>query len=344
MLTKRAWPFLALLGAFGAWVALSALWSPVRDTQQGWRLLGGLACGLLFVASVNGTAPSRRLVRGAALAAVIVLAGLAVVEASYGTPLNRLGQPGVSDPGVLQRNPGRGVAILVMLFWASVGGWASGGGVVRALGWVMAPIVAWLGFSFGMAVNVVSFGAGLFAFVFGVLAPRIALQTMSTVFGVWLIAAPWILPGLLSRVHAYFPTLPDSWAVRTEIWRFVSARVAEHPWMGMGLDASRTFAGQTVTQNVTHDIVPLHPHNAALHIWLETGLVGAVLAAAAVIVGGWMAARALRQHRTTIASACAAFAVLAVLWTVSYGAWQEWMVASAFACAGLVAATRRPSS
>jgi O-antigen ligase len=341
---RRAWPFLALLFAFGGWVAASALWSPDPGNQQGLRLLGGIACGVLFVAASNGSASSRRLVRAAALTAAIMLAGFALIEANYGMPLNRLDQPD-ANPVALMRNPGRGVGILVMLFWAAFGGWASGGGTVRAIAWVLAPIVVWLSFGFDIAVNFVAFAAGSIAFAFGMLAPRFAIQTIAAALAAWLIAAPWIVPNLLTRLHAYLPSLPDSWAIRVEIWRFVSARIAEHPWIGMGLDASHRFAGQTrLTQGVAHEIVPLHPHNAALHIWLDTGLVGAGLAAAALVVGGWTAARALQEHRSAIASACGAIAVVGVLWNVSFGAWQEWMVASAFASAALVTASRRGSA
>jgi O-antigen ligase len=80
-------------------------------------------------------------------------------------------------------------------------------------------------------------------------------------------------------------------------------------------------------------ILPLHPHNAALQVWLELGAVGAALAAALAWLLGVAAARA-----TCPAAAAGALASGAVTAMLSFGAWQAWWIAAgllaAAACAG----------
>ena len=75
---------------------------------------------------------------------------------------------------------------------------------------------------------------------------------------------------------------------RVAIWRFTTERVVERPWLGWGMDASRMWPG----------VIPLHPHNAALQVWLELGVVGAACAAVAI-----------------------AYLTIGAL---SFGVWQEW--------------------
>ena len=56
--------------------------------------------------------------------------------------------------------------------------------------------------------------------------------------------------------------------------------------------------------------IPLHPHSGSLQIWYETGAVGAVLAALALLAGGWALARAFKDNRLGAAAAAASLATL----------------------------------
>lgn len=336
---QKTWPIVVLILAFGGWAAMSALWSPVSSTQ-GARLVGALVCGLLFTAAANENGPTRRLVRAAALAGVFLLVAHGLIEALFDMPLNRLGQPD-AETGMLLRNPGRGTTFLVVLFLAGFGGWITGAVGMRIAALLSLPAVAWLSLQFDMDANAVAFALGAVAFALGFALPRIGLIVLTLGIAGWLLAAPWALPSLLSILESRV-ALPDSWAVRVEIWRFVTARIAEQPLLGHGLDSARAYHDETMLiRGVEQHLVPLHPHNASLQIWLETGAVGASLGAIALIAGGWMAANALRGRRAIAGSACAAIAALALYWNVSFGIWQEWLIAAAFAAAALVGASRR---
>ncbi|MES1203914.1 MAG: hypothetical protein ABUS57_20950, partial [Pseudomonadota bacterium] len=93
-------------------------------------------------------------------------------------------------------------------------------------------------------------------------------------------------------------------------------------------------------RNLHFSLIPLHPHDASLQIWLETGAIGAGLGALALILGGVALARALRFDRVAAAGACGAIASIGLIANVSYGAWQEWWIATAFAAAALVTASQ----
>ena len=83
------------------------------------------------------------------------------------------------------------------------------------------------------------------------------------------------LPGLLTAADA----IKGSAGHRLLIWSFVGERIAERPLLGWGLDASRAIPGgkEEIRPGLTR--LPLHPHNAALQVWLELGMPGALLAA-----------------------------------------------------------------
>lgn len=334
------WFFLIALILFTAFAAVSSYWSLNPDHGQALRLAGGVLCGLLFAAGSGATEGNRRLVRALGAAAVCVTALLLVGEAYGDMPLNRLAQPH-TETGLLMRNPGRGASVLMALIWPAMAALA-GGTQAQRMGWRAVLIAtALVAFQFDQSGNTVGFAAGLGAYVVGYFAPRFTMLATTLGLAVWLLAAPWVM------LHAPIPPalmakLPDSWAVRTEIWHFASTQIATHP-LGLGLDAARTFTQTTELRGLHFSLIPLHPHSASLQIWLELGVAGAVLGAIALSIGGWSLSRTLAHDRLAAAGACGAIAAIGVIANVSYGAWQEWWVATAFAAAAMVAATRHPS-
>jgi O-antigen ligase len=153
----------------------------------------------------------------------------------------------------------------------------------------------------------------------------------------WMIIAPFATPLVISS-PGLAAHLPDSWAVRAAIWRYVCARIVENPWLGHGLEASRAVTDRMTVRGLDLRSVPLHPHSASLQLWYETGLIGAVLAACALALGGWAISRAVASNRPAAAAASATFASLGVIANLSYGVWQEWWIATMFVAAALVGA------
>ncbi len=154
---------------------------------------------------------------------------------------------------------------------------------------------------------------------------------------VWMLFGPFVTPMLFSD-QRIVDALPQTAAARVVIWRYVAGRIPENFWFGHGLDASRTAPQPLhVRGDFYTAAIPLHPHSASMQVWFETGAVGAVLAAAVLLSGGWVLSRLL-VNRAQAAAAAATMAAAGVIANLSYGIWQEWWDAALFLAAALVAA------
>jgi O-antigen ligase len=151
--------------------------------------------------------------------------------------------------------------------------------------------------------------AGLLVWIW----PRPAPKALGAAAAVFVLLMP---VALLAIVHSGLPfNLPLSWSERMGYWTFATARIAEHPLRGWGLDASRTFGAA----------IGLHPHNGAIQTWLELGVLGATLMALA-----WaLAFRRLADDARSLVTAAAAASAAVYLFfgSVSFGVWQEWWLA-----------------
>lgn len=183
------------------------------------------------------------------------------------------------------------------------------------------------------------------------LAPRWAPRLL----GGALAAAILLMPALLGPVLAQGVSaggLPPSAAHRLVIWDFTAARIAERPLLGWGMEASRAVPGHDANPSTEAlarfdigyaavasrwQMLPLHPHNGALQIWLELGMPGALLGAALALLLGFAASHAARPAvATAVMSSGAATAML------SFGVWQEWWIgAELMAAAALAGMPRR---
>jgi len=81
---------------------------------------------------------------------------------------------------------------------------------------------------------------------------------------------------------------------RVQIWNFTAERILERPLFGWGLDAADVMPnfGEVSQLPWQEQIIPNHPHNGALQLWLELGLVGLLLATA-LFLQLWRRARRL---------------------------------------------------
>jgi O-antigen ligase len=110
---------------------------------------------------------------------------------------------------------------------------------------------------------------------------------------------------------------------RLLIWSFAGDRIAERTLTGWGLDAARAMPGGKDPIRPGQTWMPLHPHNAALQLWLELGAPGAVLFALLVALA-WQALAAAPWPRLFAAAAGASLAIALTACFASYGIWEEW--------------------
>lgn len=325
------------LAALVLWAALSLIWSinPVRGGLVAARLAGMLVAGGLL-ACVFARLPvdaRRRAELGLALAAaaVIVLLGseiadqAAIARALRGVALEAFTQ------SVLQLFS-RSAALLAVLVWP----------LAIALGRRTAPAIA-VTFVVLAAVEIflLPMHAARLGFVVGAglalacwLAPVWTRRALTAGFVVGVFALPLAVYLIAGDVGP--DDIPQralrSWLHRIEIWQFTIGQIAEHPWIGWGLDTARVMPGgetQAPGQEVGIVLMPLHPHNNVLQLWLELGVVGvtAVAALGALLLRATGRADADPLARAAAVASIGAFLCMALL---SYGVWQTWWVVTAW--------------
>jgi len=330
---RAALPALAILLALALWSVVSMAWSvdmPAHPDFHRYKVVEGLtAIKLVLEVGLYGAfavlardAPAGW--AGRTLAALAIGVGLITllmtVDALSGGGVYRalrLSAHAANKPEVIQRNAGRGCFTVALVFW---------------------PVAIWLHRT-GRTIGAVALGVGLIVSSVGlhVDSPLVALGLGGAVlfatqrFGrpvIWTLLGATVLYFALTPAFFLFagPALPHwqgaqglakaSWGIRLDIWRFAAARIADKPWFGWGIDASRVW-----------DAIPLHPHNAVLQLWLELGVVGAALGAL-FWSHVWTLIGAVAEISRSNAGVFAAVAVAYLsIGGMSFGVWQEWWLA-----------------
>ena len=320
------WPALALL----AWAAVSVIWAPEAGRALDTVLRLGLSLALaLLAADALADTPSSPLVPRAAALGLALGIGAALFDDLSGHAL-RAAVRGISEPSATLafglKNAASVIALLLpiavfassLALWQRLGLALAGAGVVILLPGESAKLAVLAGLGIGFAAY---------------LAPRITRRGLAVGSALLILGLPWLLGAGLPRDVA---GLPNSAAHRLMIWDFAAERIAERPLLGWGMESSRNIPGgkegpdaatrsafgltsaPAVQWSAHAQLLPLHPHNLALQVWLEFGVVGAVLMA--LLLG--VVALGLPS-----AAGCGAFAAALVISMLSYGAWQYWWVA-----------------
>ncbi|HEX6442411.1 MAG TPA: O-antigen ligase family protein [Stellaceae bacterium] len=157
--------------------------------------------------------------------------------------------------------------------------------------------------------------------------PRGIARLAAALSVLFIVTAPLTLPKLASvpGLVAEADSFKISAGHRLLVWSFVGERIAERPFSGWGLDSSRAIPGGNVEARLGQNWLPLHPHDAALQVWLELGAPGAVLFAALVALF-WLRLDRLGGPRLYAAAAAGALMATLAPEFAAYGVWQEWWI------------------
>ena len=334
---------LALLATLSFWGAASALWSilPGHSLFEAARFLGLSIAGTIVLGHAQTLAPATRtrleraIVIGATLGFALLQLELwddqVIGRWLHDIPVGRFFLYAYD----------RGVVMLVLVAWPVMtlahrrfGLW--GPGTVALL--VLLTLVA-----FYSQTAVLAMVVGIAASILAWRRPRLVAAIM--IAGA--IACAFVLPAVLpdgptiARWQAAVP-MRKSGPHRLAIWHFVAERMGERPVLGWGMDASRAIpGGEALVQDVMPalqlgpraQILPLHPHNAALQWRLELGLPGTMIALAFLAL---VLARAARCEYHVVALGFAGAGLTMAM--LSYGAWQAWWLSSLWLGASFVAA------
>ncbi|MFN4023245.1 MAG: O-antigen ligase family protein [Hyphomonas sp.] len=311
ILARPLWPLrpYVIFGLlFILWAAISEIWSPTASTlMTGSLIKGNFAIGtrsviivltsLFAMLTLAGAVRTQLTRRGAVFLyaafglqalTILIAAGFyePLLEAIYGD------DPQNAVNGI--QNIGRNINIFALvlpllagLLICRAGRAGLAGAAVLILGYVAAALVT----DNQAAILAVAGFLGAWALVH--FLPRTGLRWLVGGVGGYIVAAPFLISGLVRASPLFASYLPGSFRSRLWSWEVVIAKIGERPLTGHGLMATRSWR-ETFSQYpdwlaqlpdfwARYPVVPGHPHNMPLQIWAETGAIGALLAAAALI-------------------------------------------------------------
>ncbi|UUX49545.1 O-antigen ligase family protein [Nisaea acidiphila] len=315
-----------VLIAFAAVVLLSLL-GPLAggfplDIARTAPKLGLLALLLLAISAAPDIAEGLARRKLAHILALSLCLGALIfaIEIHFDAPLYRFFSGKGDAVDVAPSRFNRGSTALVLLTWpAAAALWLHGRRIFPAVILLLGLAAAFTGESASAALAAV---VALLLLPLGLLLPRFTAAAIFVCSTLLMLAAPWIFAHVLTLVPDYLRLLPPSFAERLEIWNAASLAVLERPWLGQGLGAMRSLAVPEALREsyALFKTSTIHPHNAAVQIWLDFGLFG-ILAALALL---WNLIQAAGRSATVArAAALSALGAGLVIASVSYGLWQE---------------------
>lgn len=273
----RVLPLILLLGI--VWAGLSLLWTP--NVDHGLRafldtaslaLAGGILLSWLKQTPDTVKAIGHHWFARLYLPAVLLLLPLVVAHrlALHGVPhFEWAERANMTD---------RGSIMLALLLWPCLsllaGRWQ------RLSLWLLVAVVVLISNSLA-AKLVVLLGGGIF-----MLARRYhhgLLRALPLIGLGLLLLMPMVAQSFYSWGWQYAEWMPSSSRHRVMIWDFVARQAAIHPWLGWGINAARDFPNMGEVPLLGDRMIPMHPHNGVLQLWLEFGAVGIGLCAL-----GWL--------------------------------------------------------
>ena len=275
----------ALLGCLLVWGTASAFWSvnPLRSLIMAARLAGLIALGLALAAAASRITAPRRLT-------LWLLGGFALGVAMAAAELVTHGALGAAftDRAYQAARLNRASVTFAILLPPITAALLRGGPAVCPLSFAAAT--AAMIFALAGTAAKAALIAGVPIGVLFYLARGRAAYAAAIVSVLVIISAPLTF-ARLERISAFAATadaIKLSAGHRLLIWSFAGDRIAERPLAGWGLDSARAIPGGKDPIRPGQSWMPLHPHNAALQLWLELGVPGTVPFALMVAVV-WMA-------------------------------------------------------
>jgi O-antigen ligase len=308
------------------WGLVSALWAvePGRSLLIAARLAGMFVAGLALMAAAERIAAPHRLL-GCLVAGLALALALTVAQFATGGELTgpfRI-RP-FKDP--LLNQVENGFVLLLLPLAATM--------VLRrqfAIAVVVTVATAAVIYLLVGTTAKVAFSIGIGAAVLIYFSRRRFARIAAVVSVLAVLAAPLIFPPLIGvpAVQRRAEDYKFSMQHRLEIWSFAGARIGERPWFGWGLDSSRSIPGGSGLTPKGKLLLPLHPHNVPLQLWLELGVPGAALLAL-FVARLWLTFAAAPWPRLYAAAVGGSLVAALIVALGSYGAWQEWWIGTEF--------------
>ncbi|CAN0402964.1 unnamed protein product [Discosporangium mesarthrocarpum] len=335
-------PLIVIVGMLCLGVA-SLLWSyaPELTVDKLPRTALAVLAGVIFITAVKGLDDrTTRIFILSFLSGMLIVLALVFLERFSGGILLREKIPDVSLNNFLNQF-NRPLAVLSVLIWPAIV-------ILSRRHWGLAVLAFGIYASclmfFITSAAIVAVVIGAIAFVTVYLLPRAGPISVALILSASVLIAPTVDHYLPSPKETFESLdLPRSTYHRLLVWGFTVDRIADRPFLGWGLNASRAVPGAAKSLDVSEPALPLHPHNAALQWRLELGILGVLFGVGLILVSTEMTRR-YATERTARAGAVAAIGATFAIAMISFGAWQTWWISGMFLIAGItvLVCRRRP--
>lgn len=347
-------PWVMALALFFGWIMVTTLWSSYQPSGMNNALM--LFLGVIFYdlgrrAMIRAAGDSRVHPVNALQKLLIylpVIAGVVLcLDLASGFGLSYAFDPPSAGEALYKRrhdaimNTANGIVFLILMSAPAV--------IIMLWTRYRGPIIAVLLLALivisavlnGLSVAVVAIILSITAMLLAAFYPKITLRALTAASMMLVGFAPIVSALAMTCSNNCKASLPFSWEHRLVTWSYVGERIREHPIVGHGFDASRTFDATFKTRGFDMSVVSLHPHNAGLQIWLETGIIGAILAVVFLWYLGLEALKFAQGGRARAMATAGVFAPVILISSVSYGVWQNWWWATLFITAGILSLVPR---
>lgn len=323
---------IALL-AFLLWAVLTSIWSPYLDPQPIPNPIKLLLGVLLYLGIF--LLPPIQWMNKAIIAIGVLGLSLLVYDFHSDFELSKFfypigeGEHPTARQNSIYQNLSHGITVLALLAGPVIFYLARLRlvGPVLAVVWVLGTL--YVAFIAGLAVGLLAMAMALVFMGLAWLTKMRAIDALIILAAISILFAP--LTGYAMRFvpEDMKARMTDSWEHRVEMWAYVAEMIAQKPILGHGFDAVRTFERTYTGMNIDgkpweQNIIALHPHNAGLHIWSETGAVGAALAAIALFMLNHSVKSVIKDKPDMVVPMAGFLAAALTLCTFTYGIWQEW--------------------
>ena len=331
---------------FLTWLSLTALWSPYRPDDVLTNYVKLFIMAMVFYWSwplfeYAGRRRPRRL-QHLLMATSLFGAGLLIIDLLSDFGLTLLFNPADDFNEKIFRiidaemNLGHAITILVLL--AAPVSMLMLARLPKTLAKpVMAVFIALIACAAllnDLSVGLLGLIGVLGAMSLGYILPR-KVPTALLILSVFVIMGAPLLAYFASQ-YAQNPlgNMPLSWDHRLRMWGYCWNVIIDNPLMGAGFDASRSFDETYIAKDGREiTTVSLHPHNAGVQIWTETGFIGALLACT-VMASLIKPVQKFVQSRGHAGAVSGVIMAAIIISSLTYGAWQFWWWACVFFAVG----------
>ena len=305
----------------------------LKSTKQ--YLIGNLIIIPFFIYGVQSRAIDSNTIRRAIIAGFAILSFLLAFEAMGHYRMYKMANPNIGDKS-LEFNLGRAAYISLIMFWPALLALQNIGADKKYLIFAIL-ITGFISMQFGIDLNMIMFAGVGIAAVIAIKFPKTILSFITLfALGLVLLAPPIYSKTATLAKNLLGNNMPMSYGRRADMWIYASEKIKEKPIFGWGLDGARNFQDKVNYAGYEWAAIQMHPHSAPLHIWLEGGIIGAILVSLIILMAYFLALRSKKLSGKNAWAFVGLYSTIIFGWSLSYSIWEQWLWAVAIMSIGFV--------